>query len=117
MSYTQDSEQMRQDYTPYNVIYEFKADGVLTVSGETSQVDIYLGHEIGDHFYATSKVGVLIGNDVKIDNTQKNLIIGDSRYTVKYSDGKNSYWAAGNGKKEIWIIDFEHYWYVLTKID
>ena len=118
VSYTQNSEQIIQNYAPYNIIYEFKAGGVLTVSGETNQIDFYLGHETGDHFYATSKVGVLIGNDVKIDNNQKGLIIGDYRYTVIFSDGKNStYFSVSNGEKQIWITDSEHYSYMMTKIE
>ena len=39
------------DYSQYNIIYEFKTNNVLTISGKTGDVEIYRGHEIGEHFY------------------------------------------------------------------
>jgi hypothetical protein len=68
--------QIKNNYQP-NTLYHEK---------NLILIDLYLGHEMGDHFYATSKTGVIIAGDVKIDNTQKSLIIGDSRYTVYFSE-------------------------------
>jgi len=39
------------DYSQCNIIYEFKSDNVLTISGEIDNVT-YLGHDIGDHVYS-----------------------------------------------------------------
>jgi len=40
------------DYSKYNIMYEFKANGVLTVFGETNNIERYIGHEICDHLYS-----------------------------------------------------------------
>jgi len=46
------------DYSQYNIVYEFKSNGVLTVSSETDIIDeyigdeIYIGHGIGEHSYS-----------------------------------------------------------------
>ena len=40
---------MLVDYTPMNIIYEFKANNVLTVSGNVD--NNYGGLEVGKHFY------------------------------------------------------------------
>ena len=38
------------DYSQNNVVYEFKSNNILTVSGKTDDID-YRGLEIGDHSY------------------------------------------------------------------
>ena len=40
------------DYTPMNIIYEFKANNVLTVSGNVD--NNYGGLEMGNHFYVVT---------------------------------------------------------------
>jgi len=39
------------DYSQYSIVYEFKRNGVLTVSGETDVIDTYIGHTIGKYSY------------------------------------------------------------------
>jgi hypothetical protein len=43
--------QTTSDYSQYNIIYEFKSNNILTISGKTDDIEIYKGHEIGEHFY------------------------------------------------------------------
>jgi hypothetical protein len=61
------------DYSQYAIMYEFKTDGVLTVSGEVGSIDSYYGHNIGEHDY---------------------LIVDDDKETGSYrlSIGKMTYW-------------------------
>jgi len=40
------------DYSQYNILYEFKVNDILTVSGKTDNIDNYMGHEIGEHSYS-----------------------------------------------------------------
>jgi len=40
-----------RDYSQNNIVYEFKADGILTVSRDINHSDTYV-HEQGDHFYS-----------------------------------------------------------------
>jgi hypothetical protein len=42
------------DYSQYNIVYEFKAKNVLTVSG-ACDIDNYKGHETGNHFFKIHK--------------------------------------------------------------
>ena len=48
--FTIEEGNMLFDYSQKNIIYEFKANNVLTVSGNVENID-YRGHEIGKHFY------------------------------------------------------------------
>ena len=51
------------DYSKYDIVYEFRTNNVLTVSGETTDIEVYIGHEIGEHFYSIDNVW-----ELKIDN-------------------------------------------------
>jgi len=62
------------NYSKYNIIYEFKADGTLTVSGNIEQIDWYGGHEIGEHTYS------IVGNE-----NGYSLIIGYGMYGCNIS--------------------------------
>jgi len=35
--------QIKIDYSQYNIVYEFKTDGILTVSGKTNDIQIQAG--------------------------------------------------------------------------
>jgi len=39
------------DYSQYDIIYDFKINNVLTVSGKMDNVDDYRGHTKGNYFY------------------------------------------------------------------
>lgn len=39
------------DYSHANIIYDFRKNNVLIVSGEIEDIEDYKGHEIGEHFY------------------------------------------------------------------
>ena len=61
------------DYTPMNIIYEFKANNVLTVSGNVD--NNYGGLEIGIHFYVVTlteinvnPLGLPAPHEVKIND-------------------------------------------------
>ena len=56
-SYTLDTSfnPLSYDYSQYSIVYEFKRNSVLTVSGETDVIDIYVGHTIGKHSYSFVK--------------------------------------------------------------
>jgi len=54
------------DYSQYNIVYEFNENGILTVSGETDHIELYRGHETGEYPYsiiseveAKEKVGIV----------------------------------------------------------
>jgi putative lipoprotein (rSAM/lipoprotein system) len=49
-SFTIEEGDMSFDYSQKNIIYEFKANNDLTVSGNIEDID-YKGHAIGKHFY------------------------------------------------------------------
>ena len=64
---------MLVDYTPMNIIYEFKTNNVLTVSGDVD--NNYGGLEIGNHFYVVTlteingdPLGLPAPHEVKINN-------------------------------------------------
>jgi len=38
-------------YAQYEIIYDFKENNVLIVSGKTENIDDYRGHEKGTHYY------------------------------------------------------------------
>ena len=40
------------DYSLYSIVYEFRTNGILTVSGETDHIELYRGHEPGEYPYA-----------------------------------------------------------------
>ncbi|MCL2098749.1 MAG: hypothetical protein FWH23_08360 [Bacteroidales bacterium] len=40
------------DYSQHNIVYEFNADSILTVSGETDHIDLYRGHLAGEYLYS-----------------------------------------------------------------
>ena len=48
---------MLVDYTPMNIIYEFKANNVLTVSGNVDSS--YGGLEIGKYFYEVTLTEII----------------------------------------------------------
>jgi len=50
LSITSLEEEFAFDYSEKNIIYEIKANNVLTVSGDIEGID-YRGFEIGNHFY------------------------------------------------------------------
>lgn len=61
------------DYSAYNIVHEFKANGILTVSEVPEQIELYRGFESGDHHYSiiedddeTTKHD---GRSLEIDNT------------------------------------------------
>jgi len=70
------------DYSKKNITYEFRANNVLTVSGEIDNID-YRGHEIGKHSYKVLPLppsGPLgpthIGLPVKIGAKNHNIHFG-----------------------------------------
>ena len=50
--FTPEPPSLSHDYSEYNIVYELKTNGVLTVSGEIEDVDTYRGHTIGNHTYS-----------------------------------------------------------------
>jgi hypothetical protein len=46
-----DEEPINVDYSQYDIIYEFKGNNVLLVSGEMDSIDAYKGHTKGEHSY------------------------------------------------------------------
>ncbi len=42
----------KNDYSQHNVVYEFKANGTLTITKEGSTIENYRGHSIGEHAYS-----------------------------------------------------------------
>jgi hypothetical protein len=40
------------DYSQYNIVYEFKTNNVLTITGEVNHIDNYRGHSLGEYFYS-----------------------------------------------------------------
>ena len=67
------------DYTQKNIIYEFRANNVLMVSGAINNID-YRGHEIGKHSYEilplppSEPAGpCFVGHPIKI-NTETHFI-------------------------------------------
>ena len=70
------------DYSQNNIIYEFGANNVLTVSGDVDTID-YRGHEIGKHSYEmlpTPPSGptgpCFTGRSVKIDTETHSVSFG-----------------------------------------
>ena len=53
------------DYSQYNIVYEFKPNNILAISGET-HIENYVGHEIGKHFYSLGDFSD--GRNLKIDD-------------------------------------------------
>jgi hypothetical protein len=43
------------NYSNNNIVYEFKTNNVLTISGKTSGIDLYRGHDVGEYFYSIIK--------------------------------------------------------------
>jgi hypothetical protein len=41
------------DYLPYNIIYDFRENNILHVSGEIESIDDYKGHVAGEYSYKT----------------------------------------------------------------
>ncbi len=78
------------DYSQYNIVYEFKTNKVLIVSGEIEKIKRYIGHNPGEHSYSfiydDNKLGLPnLPYGLKIDNfiswyniTSEELIINDS---------------------------------------
>jgi len=52
---------MLVDFTTYNIIYEFKANNVLTVSGNDGSID-HGGLEMGKHFYKVTLTNISNGS-------------------------------------------------------
>jgi len=46
-----DLEPLILDYSQYDIIYDFKENNILMVSGEAESMDDYRGHERGEHHY------------------------------------------------------------------
>jgi hypothetical protein len=46
-----DGEPLHLDYSPNNIIYDFRNNNILSVSGETDGIEDYRGHTEGDHTY------------------------------------------------------------------
>ena len=53
--------QPTHDYSKYNIVYEFKPNGVLTVSGATDDIERYIGHKTGKHSYSFIDDGNKLG--------------------------------------------------------
>jgi len=65
------------DYSPYNIVYEFQTKGVLTVSGETNNISMYRGHDIGEYSYSI------------VDEDQSYLLkIGNTTYWCQVTSEK-----------------------------
>ena len=80
------------DYSGYNIVYEFKTNGVLTVSGETYDIDRYIGHEIGEHPYSfiDDDRGLGMPNlpfGLQIDNFPYWYQISSEELKIDYSPG------------------------------
>lgn len=39
------------DYSHANIIYDFRENNILFVSGKIDDIEDYRGHEVGEHFY------------------------------------------------------------------
>jgi hypothetical protein len=46
------------DYSQHNIVYEFKTNNILIVSGDIDSIEDYRGHEIGEYFYKIPKTVV-----------------------------------------------------------
>ena len=46
-----DEEPLRLDYVQNDIIYDFRVNNVLSVTGKIDGIDDYRGHSIGDHTY------------------------------------------------------------------
>jgi putative lipoprotein (rSAM/lipoprotein system) len=57
-SFTIEEGDMSFDYSQKNIIYEFKANNDLTVSGNIEDID-YKGHAIGKHFYEVTLTKII----------------------------------------------------------
>ena len=72
------------NYSNYNIVYDFKANGVLTVSGKIDQIDWYGGYEVGEYPYSVGNFEY--GHNLKIGNyefwwvriSSKTLVMDDS---------------------------------------
>ncbi len=76
------------DYSHYNIIYEFKSNNVLTVSGETDDIDTYRGHNIGEHVYSiTDDDKVIPGSSpvLKIDEIYSLFSISSKSLEISYA--------------------------------
>lgn len=81
------------DYSNYNIIYEFKLDNILTISGNIKDIDEYKGHKLGEYLYSFS-VNDRIITEFTIEEfgsfqfsiSSKQLEIGN-----KYLDGDTYY--------------------------
>ena len=97
-----------ENYVQYNIFYEFRENGTLTISGETEQIDSYLGHEIGEYVYSVGQLREK--SDWKILHIDENL------YTFSFLDGSHWY-IKSKGTTQIAITDSENrYFYALTKV-
>jgi len=48
---TETFELISADYSHANIIYDFRENNILVVSGEIEDIEDYRGHEIGEHPY------------------------------------------------------------------
>jgi len=88
-------------YTQNSIIYEFKQNNVLTVSGKTDNTDDYIGHSEGNHFYQMvpiripkcDKICTLVVQQIKINSETYNIYFGvgffDSEKLALYIGNKN----------------------------
>ena len=74
------------DYSQYNIVYEFNANGILLVSGKIDHIDAYRGHGTGEHFYSI------------IDENEASETIPEFRLKIG-----TAYWAYRISSKELLI--------------
>lgn len=48
---TETFELVSADYSQANIVYDFRENNVMVVSGEIEDIEDYRGHEIGEHSY------------------------------------------------------------------
>ena len=71
------------DYSQYNIVYKFNTNGIMTVFGETENIDFYSGHEIGEYSYSIIKHED--GFSLKIDNLTYGCRISSKNLEISYA--------------------------------
>lgn len=92
------------DYSRYSIVYEFNTNGILTVSGETGNIDWYRGHETGEYPYSI------------IDEDESKEAVGFAGFRLKIN---TLYYSYSVTYKELIIDDraLDGYLYIFVKIN
>ncbi|HLW50062.1 MAG TPA: hypothetical protein VKZ78_03755 [Sphingobacteriaceae bacterium] len=64
--YMETGESVSPDYSHANIIYDFRKNNILIVSGEIEGIEDYRGHEIGEYFYTAFPIPTFNLAELKI---------------------------------------------------